>query len=56
VGDVLRVSQSPVVLLAARASWILHAALFAAFACYLTVSAIVPIITDEPLPLAFLAA
>ena len=28
---------------------------FVAFACYLTVSAIVPIITDEPLPLAFLA-
>ena len=26
-----------------------------AFACYLTVSVIVPIITNEPLPLAFLA-
>jgi hypothetical protein len=27
----------------------------AAFGCYLTVSAVVPVITDEPLPLAFLA-
>jgi len=38
-----------------QASWIFHGAPFVAFACYLTVSAIVPIITDEPLPLAFLA-
>jgi formate hydrogenlyase subunit 4 len=38
-----------------QASWIFHAAPIVAFACYLTVSAIVPIITDEPLPLAFLA-
>ena len=38
-----------------QASWIFHGAPFLAFACYLTVSAIVPIITDEPLPLAFLA-
>ena len=28
---------------------------FVAFACYLTVSVIVPVITSEPLPLAFLA-
>jgi formate hydrogenlyase subunit 4 len=28
---------------------------FVAFACYLTVSVIVPVITDDPLPLAFLA-
>jgi len=38
-----------------QASWIFRGAPFVAFACYLTVSAIVPIITDEPLPLAFLA-
>ncbi len=38
-----------------QASWVFHGAPFVAFACYLTVSAIVPIITDEPLPLAFLA-
>ena len=38
-----------------QASWIFRAAPFVAFACYLTVSAIVPVITDEPLPLAFLA-
>ena len=38
-----------------HASWIFRGAPFVAFACYLTVSAIVPIITDEPLPLAFLA-
>jgi formate hydrogenlyase subunit 4 len=37
------------------ASWIFRGAPFVAFACYLTVSAIVPVITDEPLPLAFLA-
>ena len=38
-----------------HASWVFQGAPFVAFACYLTVSAIVPIITDEPLPLAFLA-
>jgi formate hydrogenlyase subunit 4 len=38
-----------------QASWIFRGAPFVAFACYLTVSAIVPIITNEPLPLAFLA-
>ncbi len=37
------------------ASWIFRGAPFVAFACYLTVSVIVPVITDEPLPLAFLA-
>jgi formate hydrogenlyase subunit 4 len=38
-----------------QASWIFRSAPFVAFACYLTVSVIVPIITDTPLPLAFLA-
>ena len=38
-----------------QSSWIFRGAPFVAFAGYLTVSAIVPIITDEPLPLAFLA-
>jgi formate hydrogenlyase subunit 4 len=38
-----------------EASWIFRGAPFVAFACYLTVSVIVPVITDEPLPLAFLA-
>jgi formate hydrogenlyase subunit 4 len=38
-----------------EASWVFRGAPFLAFACYLTVSVIVPIITDEPLPLAFLA-
>lgn len=38
-----------------QASWVFHGAPFVAFACYLTVSAIVPILTNEPLPLAFLA-
>jgi formate hydrogenlyase subunit 4 len=38
-----------------QASWIFRAAPFVSFACYLTVSAIVPVITNEPLPLAFLA-
>lgn len=38
-----------------QASWIFRSAPFVAFACYLTVSAIVPVITNEPLPLAFLA-
>lgn len=37
-----------------HASWVFRGAPFVAFACYLTVSVIVPIITDEPLPLAFL--
>jgi formate hydrogenlyase subunit 4 len=37
-----------------QASWIFRGAPFVAFACYLTVAAIVPVITDEPLPLAFL--
>lgn len=37
-----------------QASWVFRVAPFVAFACYLTVSAIVPIITDEPLPLAVL--
>ncbi len=38
-----------------NASWIFRVAPFVAFSCYLTVSVIVPVITDEPLPLAFLA-
>ncbi len=38
-----------------NASWIFRIAPFVAFSCYLTVSTIVPIITDQPLPLAFLA-
>lgn len=38
-----------------QASWIFRGAPFVVFACYLTVSAIVPIITSVPLPLAFLA-
>jgi len=38
-----------------QASWIFRSAPFVAFACYLTVSVIVPIITNTPLPLAFLA-
>jgi formate hydrogenlyase subunit 4 len=38
-----------------QASWVFRAAPFVAFACYLTVSVIVPIITSDPLPLAFLA-
>jgi formate hydrogenlyase subunit 4 len=37
-----------------QASWVFRGAPFVAFACYLTVAAIVPVITDEPLPLAFL--
>jgi formate hydrogenlyase subunit 4 len=36
-------------------SWVFRAAPVVAFACYLTVSAIVPVITNQPLPLAFLA-
>jgi formate hydrogenlyase subunit 4 len=38
-----------------QASWVFRGAPFVAFACYLTVSVIVPIITNTPLPLAFLA-
>jgi formate hydrogenlyase subunit 4 len=38
-----------------QSSWISRGAPFVAFSCYLTVSVIVPVITDEPLPLAFLA-
>ncbi|MGC8628385.1 MAG: respiratory chain complex I subunit 1 family protein [Acidimicrobiales bacterium] len=38
-----------------QASWVFQGAPFVIFACYLTVSAIVPVITSVPLPLAFLA-
>ncbi len=38
-----------------QASWVFRGAPFVAFACCLTVSVIVPVITNEPLPLAFLA-
>jgi formate hydrogenlyase subunit 4 len=38
-----------------QASWVFLGAPFVVFACYLTVSAVVPIITSVPLPLAFLA-
>jgi formate hydrogenlyase subunit 4 len=38
-----------------QTSWIYQVAPFAVVACYLTVSVIVPIITNQPLPLAFLA-
>lgn len=38
-----------------QASWVYQGAPFVVFACYLTVSVIVPIITSQPLPLAFLA-
>ena len=38
-----------------QASWIFRGAPFVVFACYLTVSVIVPVITYNPLPLAFLA-
>lgn len=37
-----------------QASWIFRVTPFIAFSCYLTVSAIVPVITNEPLPLAFM--
>jgi formate hydrogenlyase subunit 4 len=33
-----------------QASWAFRGAPFVAFACYLTVSVIVPVITDDPLP------
>jgi formate hydrogenlyase subunit 4 len=38
-----------------QASWVYRVTPFVTFACYLTVSVIVPVITDAPLPLAFLA-
>jgi formate hydrogenlyase subunit 4 len=38
-----------------QASWIFAVTPFVTFACYLTVSVIVPVITNTPLPLAFLA-
>ncbi len=38
-----------------KASWVFAVTLFVTFACYLTVSVIVPVITNTPLPLAFLA-
>ena len=37
-----------------QASWVFYGAPAVAFGCYLTVSVIVPILTSEPLPLAFL--
>lgn len=37
-----------------QASFVFRGAPFVAFSCYLTVAAIVPVITSEPLPLAFL--
>jgi formate hydrogenlyase subunit 4 len=37
-----------------QASWVFRTTPFVAFSCYLTVCAIVPVITNEPLPLAFL--
>lgn len=37
-----------------QASWVYRGAPFVVFSCYLTVSVIVPILTDQPLPLAFL--
>lgn len=38
-----------------QTSWVYQGAPFVAFSCYLTVSVIVPILTSDPLPLAFLA-
>ncbi|HTP16868.1 MAG TPA: NADH-quinone oxidoreductase subunit H [Streptosporangiaceae bacterium] len=38
-----------------QASWVFRITPFATFACYLTVSVIVPVLTSTPLPLAFLA-
>ncbi|MGW5231407.1 respiratory chain complex I subunit 1 family protein [Streptomyces nodosus] len=38
-----------------QASWVFRGAPFVAFACFLTVSVIVPVLTSAPLPLAFLA-
>jgi formate hydrogenlyase subunit 4 len=38
-----------------QASWVFMVAPFVTFACYLTVSVIVPVLTNTPLPLAFLA-
>ncbi len=37
-----------------QAGWVFHFAPYLAMACYLTVSTIVPVITDQPLPMAFL--
>lgn len=51
LGKLLRKSSA----ISDQTSWIFRVAPLVAFACYLTVSTIVPIITDEPLPLAFLA-
>ena len=38
-----------------QASWVFRITPFVTFGCYLTVSVIVPVITNSPLPLAFLA-
>ena len=38
-----------------QASWVFRITPFVTFGCYLTVSVIVPVITNTPLPLAFLA-
>jgi formate hydrogenlyase subunit 4 len=38
-----------------QTSWVYQGAPFVVFACYVTISVIVPIITNDPLPLAFLA-
>ncbi len=38
-----------------QASWVFRITPFVTFACYLTVSVIVPVLTSTPLPLAFLA-
>jgi formate hydrogenlyase subunit 4 len=38
-----------------QASWVFRITPFVTFACYLTVSVIVPVVTSTPLPLAFLA-
>jgi formate hydrogenlyase subunit 4 len=38
-----------------QASWVFRITPFVTFACYLTVSVIVPVLTNTPLPLAFLA-
>ncbi len=38
-----------------QASWVFAVTPFVTFACYLTVSVIVPVLTNTPLPLAFLA-
>ncbi len=38
-----------------QASWVYRITPFITFACYMTVSVIVPVLTSDPLPLAFLA-